>query len=89
MELMTTVRDFAREARYRQLSPETHIRVIIGGPEISSTTHGDKEDSLPHITPEEQRSLLNLLPPNDDPHASEELIHLIETSHINTEIVEF
>ncbi len=85
MELLTTVRDFAREASYRRLAPETHIRVIIDEREIMTNNRAIENPDVPAITPEEQRCLLNLLPQNDDPQASEELIHLIETSHVNTE----
>ncbi|MCP4610671.1 MAG: hypothetical protein GY845_18335 [Planctomycetes bacterium] len=88
MELMTTVRDFAREATYRHLAPETHIRVIIDDPKISTKSRDDDDARFPHITPEEQLQLLNLLPRDYDPHASEKLIHLIETSHTNTETIE-
>ena len=48
----------------------------------------NENKNVPVITPEEQRRLLDLLPPNDDSDASEELIHIIETSHINTETIE-
>ncbi len=87
MELITTVQDFIKEATYRHLAPETHIRVIIDEPEILSENAKD-EAILPIMTPEEQVRLLNLLPNDYDPDASEELIHIIETSHTNTDIIE-
>ena len=88
MELITTVRDFVKEVTYRHLAPETHIRVIIDEPEITSTKNAKDEAILPIMTPEEQVRLLNLLPNDYDSDASEELIHIIETSHTNTDIIE-
>ncbi len=85
---MTTVRDYAREALYRRLAPHTYIRVIIDEPDGPVNHHVDEDARFPRITPEEQMRLLNLLPRIDDQHASEELIHLIEASHINTETME-
>lgn len=88
MELITTIRDFVKEVRYRHLAPETHIRIIIDEPEIASTENVKVEAILPIMTPEEQVRLLNLLPNDYDPDASEELIHIIETSHTNTDTIE-
>jgi hypothetical protein len=88
MELITTIQDFVKEATYRHLAPETHIRVIIDEPEITSTENMKEEARLPIMTPEEQVRLLNLLPNDYDQDASEELIHIIETSHTNTDIIE-
>lgn len=85
MELITTVRDFFKEVTNRHLAPETHIRVIIDEPEITSTENGKDEAILPIMTPEEQVRLLNLLPNDYDPDASEELIRIIGTSHTNTD----
>jgi hypothetical protein len=88
MELMTTVKDFAREASYRHLAPETHIRVIIDERDVMTAIRMDENADFPVITPEEQVRLLNRLPHDYDPHASEELIHLIETSHTDTATIE-
>ncbi len=84
MEFLTTVQNFAHDIQDHHLAPETHIRVIIyesktGWEQVSSTYI-----MLPIITPEEQRRRLQFIPHNYDPEASEELIHLIEQSHMNT-----
>ena len=81
MELITTVRDFVKEVTSRHLAPETHIRVIIDELDITSTEKTKDKAILPSMTPEDQVSLLNLLPNDYDPDASEELIHIIETSY--------
>lgn len=88
MELITTVRDFFKEVTYRHLAPETPIRVIIDEPEITSTEDAKDESILPIMTSEEQVRLLNLLPNDYDSDASEELIHIIEASHTNTDTIE-
>jgi hypothetical protein len=89
MELITTVKDFVREASYRHLAPGTHIRVIIDDRELMTTIRMEEKADVPVITPEEQVRLLNRLPPDADPQASEELIRLIETSHTDTTPIDF
>jgi len=89
MELTTTVKDFPREATYRHLAPGTHIRVIIDERDVLPTTRVDENTDFPMITPEAQVRLLNGLPHDYAPQASEELIHLIATSHADTNGIEF
>ena len=86
MELRTTVRNFARDILYHHISSNTRIRVIIDEPQALSETVPNEKISVPHITPTEQRRRLNGLPQGYDPHASDELISLIESSHVNTEM---
>lgn len=84
MELLTTVQNFAKDIQYHHLAPETHIRVII----YDSKTGWEQMSPAHIITPEEQRRMLQLIPHDYDPEASEELIHLIEQSHTNTTLPE-
>lgn len=88
MELLTTVRDFMNEVQSRHLEPETHIRVIIYDSKMGWEQVSPAPLMLPVMTPEEQRRRLHLLPCDYEPGASQELIHLIEQSHTNTELPE-
>lgn len=79
MEIITTVKDFPEKIRGHHISPDTYIRVIIDN---HDTIPKDDitEDNLPIIKPEEQKRLLNLIPGEYQPGASEELIKIIEES---------
>lgn len=88
MELLTTVKNFAKDIQYHHLAPETHIRVIIYESRTGWEQVYPARILLPIITPEEQRRRLQLIPRDYDPEASEELIHLIDRSHTNTTIPE-
>lgn len=88
MELITTVRDFVEEMKHRHISLETHIRVIIDEPKTTTTPMMKDDCIAPIMTQEEQIRLLNLLPNDYDPEASEELIYIIETSHTNNDILD-
>jgi hypothetical protein len=85
MEIITTVKDFPVKIRSHHISPDTYIRVII---DDDNSNPGDiKGDTLllPVIRPEEQRRLLNSLPNRYQAGASDELIKIIEESHVNTD----
>ena len=77
MEIVTRVRDFSEKIKYHRIPPETYIRVII-----------DKSEELPIISHEEQKRILNLIPKEYEPGASEELTKIIGESHMNTETPE-
>jgi hypothetical protein len=85
MEIITTVKDFPVKIKSHHISPDTYIRVIIDDQDLKS---GDiKGDTLllPVIRPEEQRRLLNSIPNRYQVGASEELIKIIDESHVNTD----
>ena len=84
MEIKTTVRDFSKNIKQYHLQPGTYIRVIVNDRTGESANAAEK-NKLPAITPEEQRRLLNLIQSEYQPDASEELIEVIEKSHINTD----
>ncbi len=85
MEIVTKVRDFPEKIRYLRIPPDTYIRVIIDKAEIKN----DSESILlPIITSEEQKRILNLIPKEYEPGASEELTKIIRNSHINTDILD-
>lgn len=88
MEGRTTVRNFVNEMNAHQISFDTRIRVIIEEPQIRREPVSANIFSIPMITRTEQRQRLNGLPHEYDPHASDELIAIIETSHTNTDINE-
>ncbi len=85
MEIRTTLKDFSERMKYYHILPETYIRVIIDDTAVK-VGNTDKVNTLPFITPEEQRRLLSLIPGEYYPDASEELIKIIEESHINTDM---
>lgn len=80
MEIITKVRDLPEKMKY--IPPDTHIRVII---DESEKNIGDEEALLPIITHEEQQRILNLIPKEYEPGASDELIRIISESHANTQ----
>lgn len=86
MEIMTTVRDFSEKMKYFHIPPDTYIRVIIDHSERKTS---NEKMVLPMITHEEQKRILNLIPKEYDPGASEELTKIIGESHVNTETLEF
>ena len=86
MEIRTTVRDFYEQIKYHRISPNTCIRIIIDELEYIKEENAKIENPLlPIITPEEQRYRLNFMPSEYHPEGSEELIRIIEESHINTD----
>ncbi len=85
MEIITTVKDFPVKIRSHHISPDTYIRVII---DDHDSKLGDiKGDTLllPVIRSEEQRRLLNSIPDQYQPGASQELIKIIEESRVNAD----
>jgi hypothetical protein len=85
MEIITTVKDFPVKIGSHHISPDTYIRVII---DDHDSKLGDiKGDTLllPLIRPEEQRRLLNSIPDQYQPGASQELIKIIEESRVNAD----
>ena len=84
MELLTTVKDFAREASSRHLAPGTPIKVTIPDqpPEMLKKK---PVPELPAISPEEQRHRLHTMPNDYDPESSRELTDLIRQTHLNTD----
>ena len=86
MELRTTVKDFAEKIR-NFLPPDIYIRVIIDNYDNKKIADIVRENILTTITHEEQRRLLNLMPDEYQPEGSEEIIKIIEASHLNTDIV--
>ena len=88
MEVRTTVRNFVNEMTAHHISSDTRIRVIIDEPQIRREPVSSEIFSIPSITRTEQRQRLNCLPHDYDPHASDELIAVIEASHTNTDILE-
>ncbi len=85
MEIRTTLKNFSEQMKYYRILPETYIRVIIDDTTVKTGNTG-RMNTLPFITPEEQRRLLSLIPGEYHPGASEELIKIIEESHINTDM---
>ncbi len=82
MEIITRVKDFPERIKYHRIPPDTYIRVIID----KSEKKIGNERILPQIiTHEEQKRMLNLMPKEYEPGASEELIKIIGCSHMNTE----
>lgn len=77
MEIITRVRDFSEKIKYHRIPPDTYIRVII-----------DKSEALPIVSHEEQKRILNLIPKEYEPGASEELTKIIGESRMNTETPE-
>lgn len=89
MEVQTTVRNFAHDMTAYRISPDTRIRVVIDETHLCSPHSASPEPIIiPSLTPLEQRQLLNNLPHSYDPEASEELIAIIDSSHMNTEQIE-
>ena len=87
MELRTTVRNFVTDITAYHLSSDTWIRVIIE-PHIRREPVPAEILAVPPITRTEQRQRLNDLPHDYDPRASDELIAIIEASHLNTDVPE-
>ncbi|HDL89388.1 MAG TPA: hypothetical protein ENG14_00615 [Thermodesulforhabdus norvegica] len=85
MEIITRVRDFSEKIKYHRIPPDTYIRVIIDKAEKKT---GNERMLLPIITHEEQKRILNLIPKEYEPGASEELTKIIGESHVNTETPE-
>lgn len=85
MEIITRVRDFPEKIKYHRIPPDTYIRVIIDKAEKKT---GNERMLLPIITHEEQKRILNLIPKEYEPGASEELTKIIGESHVNTETPE-
>lgn len=88
MELVTTVRNFTHDMTIRHLAPDTNIRVIIDEPVLPGDADVSPKAHLPHMTAKEQKHLLSRLPHEANPSGSTELVHIIETSHTNTEPIE-
>ncbi len=89
MEVRTTVRNFADEMTAHHISFDTRIRVIIDDPQIRrESVPPHSSPGTPSMTPYEQRQRLNTLPHEYDPQASDELIAIIEISHLNTDLLE-
>ncbi len=84
MEIVTRVRDFSEKIKSHRIPPDTYVRVIIDRPE-NKTGNGRM---LPVISHDEQKRILNLIPKEYEPSASEELTKIIGESRINTEIPE-
>jgi hypothetical protein len=82
MEIITRVRDFSEKIKYHRIPADTYIRVII---DKSEKKTGNKKTPLPIITHEEQKRILNLIPKEYEPGASEELTKIIGESHMDTE----
>ncbi len=85
MEIITRVRDFPEKIKYHRISPDAYIRVIIDKSEKGT---GDEGTLLPIITHEEQKQILNLIPKEYEPGASEELTKIIGEYRMNTETPE-
>jgi hypothetical protein len=85
MEIITRVKDFPEKIRRHHISPDTYIRVIIDNHDTRLKDIYEDNLLLPIIRPEEQRRLLNCIPSEYQPGASEELIKIIEESRINTD----
>jgi hypothetical protein len=85
MEIITTVKDFPEKIRSHHISPDTSIRVIIDNHDTGPGNINEDILLLPIMRPEEQRRLLNFIPGEYRPGASEELIKIIEESRINTD----
>lgn len=85
MEIRTTLKDFSEKIKYYHLPPETYLRVIIDTVSEIKDSAGKNKD-LPVITPEEQRHFLNLISDEYYSDASQEVINIIENSHMNTEM---
>ena len=88
MELRTTVQNFVTEITAHHISSDTWIRVIIDEPQIRRESVSAEILAIPSITRTEQRQRLNGLPHDYDPHASDELIAIIDASHLNTDVPE-
>ena len=76
------MRDFPEKIKYHCIPPDAYIRVIIDNSEKKT---GNERMLLPIITHEEQKRILNLIPKEYEPGASEELTKIIGESHMNTE----
>jgi hypothetical protein len=85
MEIITTVKDFPEKIRSHHISPDTYIRVIIDNHDTKPKDITEDNLLLPTMKPEEQRRLLNFIPDEYQPGASEELIKIIEESRTNTD----
>jgi hypothetical protein len=85
MEIITTVKEFPEKIRSHHISPDTYIRVIIDNHNTRPKDINEDNLLLPIMRPEEQRRLLNSIPGEYQPGASEELIKIIEESRINTD----
>lgn len=85
MEIITRVKDFPEKIRSHHISPDTYIRVIIDNQGTNTEDITGDNTLLPIMKPEEQRRLLNFIPNEYHPEASEELIKIIEESRINTD----
>jgi hypothetical protein len=81
MEIVTRVRDFSEKIKYHRIPPDTYVRVIIDRSEKNS----GNERMLPIISHEEQKRILNLIPKEYEPGASEELTKIISEARMNTE----
>jgi hypothetical protein len=85
MEIVTTVKDFPEKIKSHHISPDTYIRVIIDNRDARLKDVNEDNLELPIMKPEEQRRLLNFIPGDYQPGASEELIKIIEESRVNTD----
>lgn len=88
MEVQTTVRNFVSDMTAYHISSDTRIRVIIDEPPFRRESARTETFSVPSLTPTDQRQRLNDLPREYDPDASDELIAIIEASHLNTDVLE-
>ena len=89
MELRTTVRNFIHDMTTYRISSDTRIRVIIDEPQSRREPIISDRLPVPAISSREQRQRLDTLPQGYEPHESDEFIALIESSHTNTEPVEW
>jgi hypothetical protein len=87
MEIITTVKDFPEKIRSHHISPDTYIRVIIDNHDTKQKDITGENLLLPTMEPKEQRRLLDSIPGEYQPGASEELIKIIEESRTNTDIL--
>uniref|UniRef100_UPI004056AEBD hypothetical protein n=1 Tax=Candidatus Electronema sp. TaxID=2698783 RepID=UPI004056AEBD len=85
MEIITRVRDFSEKIKSYRIPQNSYVRVIIDRAEIGDP---EKKFFLPIITHEEQKRILNLLPKQYEPGASEKLEKIIRESHLNTDCPE-
>ena len=83
MEIRTTVRNFSEQIKNHHIPLNTCIRIIVN--EFEPIENKTISPFLPVITPEEQRYQLNLMPNEYYPEDSDELIRIIEESHVNTD----
>jgi hypothetical protein len=85
MEIRTTVKDFSEKIKSYHFPPETCLHIIIDA-DVNVKNDTGKCGMLPFTTPEKQRYLLDLIPGEYYSDASSELVAIIESSHLNTDL---